>query len=116
MGTVASADPAAGGSVRSTGAVLRVGPEKIKEVENEWPSLIAKVRTELDNGTPPENPEVQHLAKRWKELVNMFTDGDSGITRSAERYYAENPEKAAESGIDKELWQYISRAMAVLPD
>ncbi len=94
----------------------RLGPERIKEVENEWPSLITKVRAELDNGTPPESPEVQQLAKRWKELVNMFTGGDSGITRSAERYYAENPDKAAESGIDKELWQYISRAMAKLTD
>nr|WP_082685694.1 MerR family transcriptional regulator [Ferroacidibacillus organovorans] len=89
-----------------------LGAEKIKEVENEWPSLIANVRVELEKGTPPENPEVQLLAKRWKELVNLFTGGDSGITRSAERYYAENPERAAEFGMDKELWQYISKAMA----
>ncbi len=89
------------------------GPEKIREVENEWSSLIAKVRAELEKGTPPESSEVQMLAKRWKELVNMFTGGDPGITRSAQRYYSENPDRAAEFGIDKELWQYVSKAMAI---
>ncbi|KYP79347.1 MerR family transcriptional regulator [Ferroacidibacillus organovorans] len=89
-----------------------LGTEKIKEVENEWPSLIANVRVELKKGTPPDSPEVQLLAKRWKELVNLFTGGDSSITRSAEQYYAENPDRAAEFGMDKELWQYISKAMA----
>ncbi len=93
-----------------------LGTEKIKEVENEWPSLIVKVRAELEKGTAPESQEVQLLAKRWKELVNLFTGGDSGITRSAERYYAENPGRAAEFGLDKELWQYISKAMAQLSD
>jgi len=90
-----------------------LGPEKIKEVENEWPSLIAKVRAELEKGTPPENSEVQMLAMRWKELINLFTGGDTGITRSAESYYAGNPDMAAKSGIDKELWLYISKAMNV---
>lgn len=90
-----------------------VGPDKIKEVENEWPSLIAKVRAELDKATPPENPNVQLLAQRWKELTNLFTNGDPGITKSAERYYAKNPDKAAEFGMDKELWQYVSRAIAI---
>lgn len=28
-----------------------LGAEKIKEVENEWPSRIAKVRAELEKGT-----------------------------------------------------------------
>ena len=88
-----------------------LGVEKIKEVENEWPNLIAKVHAELEKGTPPDSPEVQLLAKRWKEFVNLFTGGDSGITRSAERYYAENPERAAEFGMNQELWQYISKAM-----
>ncbi len=90
-----------------------LGVEKIKEVENEWPSLIAKVRAELNNNTSPESREVQVLAKRWKELTRMFTGGDATIAKSVERYYAENPQCGAELGIDHELWQYISKAMAV---
>lgn len=90
----------------------RIGMEKIKDVENEWPVLIAKVRGELAKGTPPGHPEVIQLAKRWKTLVAMFTGGDSEIRKSAERYYADNPDKAAQMGIDKELYQYITEAMS----
>lgn len=96
-------------TIKKQGELL--GEEKIKEVENEWPSLIAKARAEMEKGTAPKSPEVQVLAKRWKELVNLFTGGDAGIMSSAERYYAENLDRATEYGIDKQLWQYISKAM-----
>lgn len=86
------------------------GQEKIKEVENEWPALIAKVRAELEKGTPPEDPEVLKLAKRWQELVSMFTGGDPGITQAVEQFYKENPDSAMQLGINKELWEYIRKA------
>lgn len=88
-----------------------LGQEKIKEVQDEWPVLIAKVRAELEKGTPSESPVVVELAKRWQELVGMFTGGDQGITRAAEQLYKENPDMAMQFGIDKELWEYIRRAM-----
>lgn len=88
----------------------KLGPDKIKEVENEWPVLIEKVRAEMENGTPPENPEVIRLARRWKELVSLFTGGDDGITKAAEHYYQENPDMAEQSGIDRELYEYIQKA------
>jgi MerR family transcriptional regulator, thiopeptide resistance regulator len=88
------------------------GPEKIKAVENEWPLLISKVRAELDKGTPPENPEVVQFAKRWKELVEMFTGGDSEITKSLGRFYQENPDQAMQYGIDGEVFEYIKKAMS----
>ncbi len=86
------------------------GQEKIKEVENEWPALIAKVRAELEKGTPPEDPEVLKLAKRWQELVSMFTGGDPGITQAVEQFYKENPDSAMQLGINKELWEYVRKA------
>ncbi|KLU61960.1 HTH-type transcriptional activator TipA [Peptococcaceae bacterium CEB3] len=89
-----------------------LGQEAIKDAENEWPGLIAKVRTELEKGTPPESPVVVELAKRWQELVGMFTGGDPEITQSAERLYRENPDQATQFGIDKELWLYVKKAMA----
>lgn len=88
-----------------------LGQEKIKKVENEWPILIGKVRAELEKGTPPDSPVVLELAKRWRELTGMFTGGDPGITRAAEQLYKENPNMAMQSGIDKELWLYIKKAM-----
>lgn len=96
--------------VKKQGELL--GSEKIQEVEKEWSVLIARVRKELEKGTPPEDPEVAQLAKRWQELVNLFTGGDAEIRKAAERYYAENPDMAAQMGIDKKLFQYITKAMS----
>lgn len=96
--------------IRKQGELL--GSKKIKEIENEWLSLVAKVRSEMEKDTSPQSCEVKALAKRWKELVNLFTGGDHDIAMSVKRYYADNPDKAAEFGIDKQVWQYISKAMA----
>ncbi|UUZ81536.1 MerR family transcriptional regulator [Paenibacillus sp. P26] len=89
-----------------------LGPDRIRAVENEWPELIAKVRAELDKGTPPDSPVVVELAKRWKELVNMFSGGDPEITKAAEQMYKENSDRALQSGIDGALYKYISEAMS----
>lgn len=90
-----------------------LGPDKIKEAKNEWPSLIAKIRVELDKGSSPESSEVQLLTKRWMELTNMVTGGDPSISKSAQQYYAKNPDKAEPFGIDKKLLQYVSKALSI---
>ena len=38
--------------------------DRIKEVEAEWPRLIAEVRAEMAKGTPPDAPQVAELARR----------------------------------------------------
>jgi MerR family transcriptional regulator, thiopeptide resistance regulator len=91
-----------------------LGQEKIREVENEWPSLIARVREENDKGTPVDDPEVLKLAKRWKELMNLFSGGDPELIKAAGRFHAENPGNALQNGLDSEMFQYISKAMAHL--
>src|SRR5262245_45766884 len=68
-----------------------LGPERIKAVEAEWPRLIAAVRAEMDKGTPPTDPKVQALAKRWNELIEMFTGGNPGIRESLARMYQNEP-------------------------
>ncbi|QQE78349.1 MerR family transcriptional regulator [Alicyclobacillus sp. SO9] len=90
-----------------------LGLEKVKEAENEWPSLIVKTRSELDKGSSPDSFKVQLLAKRWMELTNLVTGGDPGIIKSAQQYYAKNPDKAESFGIDKELLWYVSKALSI---
>ncbi len=95
--------------IKQQGELL--GPEKIEEVENEWPQLIAKVRAEMQKGTPPTADVVRALAKRWRELVEMFTGGDPGIQETLNRRYKEQPDYGAQSGIDTEMSEYITKAM-----
>ncbi|MCH5585339.1 MerR family transcriptional regulator [Shimazuella sp. AN120528] len=87
-------------------------PEKRQQIENEWKELIANVQEEMKKNTPPESPTAVKLAKRWKELTNMFTGGDMEIVQAAERFHAENAGNALQYGVDKELYQYIKTAMA----
>ena len=89
-----------------------VGEARIKEVEAEWPRLIAEVREELAKGTPPDDPRVKGLAARWEGLVLEFTNGNLGISRSVATMYKEEPAVRQRTGIDSAMMEYISRATA----
>ncbi|WP_256218476.1 MerR family transcriptional regulator [Bacillus sp. MUM 116] len=86
--------------------------EDKKEIENQWLELIANIRTELEKNTPANHPEIIKLAKRWQELTNKFTGGDSEIVKAAERFHAENPNNPFQYGVDEELYKYIQKAMS----
>ena len=89
-----------------------LGAEKMREVQEEWPRLIASVREEMQRGTDPKDPKVQALAKRWMELVEMFTGGDPGIRESLKNFYRGEPQVAAQQGLDAGMSEYIQRALA----
>ncbi len=90
----------------------QLGPAKIKKGEEEWPTLIAQVRSAMAQGLPPESDEVQALARRWQALVALFTGGHRDIAAALERMYAENPDRATAFGIEDPVRQYIGQAMA----
>ena len=85
---------------------------RIREVEAEWPRLIAEVRAEMDKGTPPGDPHVQALAERWRGLVEEFTGGNLGIARSVATMYREEPAMRQKTGLDSAIMEYVSRAGA----
>ncbi len=87
-----------------------VGPERIKEVQEEWPRLIAEVRAEMDAGTDVNSPRVQALAKRWKGLVEEFSGGDRGIETSVATMYRSEPGSAERFGFYTKVWEYIQSA------
>jgi MerR family transcriptional regulator, thiopeptide resistance regulator len=84
--------------------------ETIQSVEKEWPELIAKVQAEMDKGTPPTDPTVLALAKRWHELVQMFTGGNKEIFQSLQKQY-QHPEVATQTCGDPACFQYIGEAI-----
>ena len=90
-----------------------VGEERIREVEGEWPRLMAEVQAEMERGTDPSDPRVQELARRWKSLVEEFTGGDPGITQSLNNLYENETEVR---GMDvagmRPMMEYIQKAGA----
>ncbi|MFO1077554.1 MAG: MerR family transcriptional regulator [Planctomycetota bacterium] len=89
-----------------------LGDEAIRAVEAEWPQLIARVRAEMDKGTDPKDPAVQALARRWKELLAVFTGGDPEIAKAAGRMITAEPSVRERTGLDAAILTYVGRAMA----
>jgi MerR family transcriptional regulator, thiopeptide resistance regulator len=90
-----------------------VGEDCIREVEAEWPRLMAEVRAEMDKGTDPADGRVQELARRWSGLVNEFTGGNPGIAKALKTMYQQEPVvHGMETAPMREMGEYISRALA----
>lgn len=90
----------------------RIGPERLRQVETEWPALIAQVRVEMEQGTNPHDERVQALGRRWKALIAEFTGGNPGIERSLQTMYASEPSVRERTGIDQQLQSYIAAVLA----
>jgi DNA-binding transcriptional MerR regulator len=88
-----------------------LGEETIRSVEREWPELIAKMRSAMERGADPSSEEVKALAKRWAELVEMFTGGDAGVTQSLSNFYRDRAGDGGFMGIDGSLMEYVGKAM-----
>ncbi|HET6764364.1 MAG TPA: MerR family transcriptional regulator [Longimicrobiaceae bacterium] len=88
----------------------QVGSERIREVEAEWPRLIAEVREAIDRGDDPAGEHAQGLARRWMGLVGEFTGGDPGLSRSLGEMYQGQPEVRQQYGLDPDMFQFIGAA------
>ncbi|WP_426755339.1 TipAS antibiotic-recognition domain-containing protein [Myxococcus sp. Y35] len=91
-----------------------LGEDAIRQVEAEWPQLIARVRAEMDKGTDPTCEPVRSLALRWRELLKAFTGGDPGIEGALTAMHQQEPGVASKHGVDPRLFAYIGKAMARL--
>ena len=91
-----------------------IGQERIRQVEAEWPDLMAKVRAEMDRGTDPTSETVRALARRWMELVREFTGGNPGIERSLGQVWQEEEENVhgIETAPMREMMAYVQKALA----
>jgi DNA-binding transcriptional MerR regulator len=87
-----------------------VGEQRIREVEQEWPRLIAEVRAEMERGTDPSDDRVQKLAQRWMSLVREFTGGDPQIAAKVKQMYQQEQALREQTGIDAAMYEYINRA------
>jgi DNA-binding transcriptional MerR regulator len=92
----------------------RLGPEHIKAVEAEWPTLIARVRREMLEGTDPTSDRMRPLATRWRELVREFTGGNPTIERKVRAMYIEEPKRAQQNGLDPAMFEYVGKAIRAL--
>jgi MerR family transcriptional regulator, thiopeptide resistance regulator len=89
------------------------GGERIKQVEQEWSDLYARLRELREAGVDPGDPEPQALGRRAGELIQMFTGGDPGIAASLQRMYqSQGPEKASRGMGSPEDFEYMNAIRA----
>ena len=87
-----------------------LGEETIRDVEREWDEIFATLRSAMESGTDPADPELRPLAARGRELVAMFTGGDPGIQDSLKRMWEnEDTEKVSHGMVDAELMAYFGK-------
>ena len=92
-----------------------VGEARIREVEAEWPRLMAEVAAAMDAGADPRDPHVQALAQRWQGLIAEFTGGNPGIEKSLRTMYENESPQEIHPSLDprmREYGEYIGKAMA----
>ncbi len=90
-----------------------LGEERIRQVEAEWPELIARVQAEMDRGTDPASESAQALARRWMALVGEFTGGNPGIAQSlGTMWRQEESIHGMETAPMRGMMTYIGAAMA----
>lgn len=88
-----------------------IGEQRIREVEAEWPRLMAEVRAKMEAGVDPADPSVQALMERWRGLVAEFTGGNPGVERSLQSFYENEDTMPNGEAIDRELFAWVGRAM-----
>ena len=95
-----------------------VGEERMRQAPTDWAELIAEVRAEMEQGTDPTTPHVLSLARRWLALINEFTGGDPGISRSLGRLWQEQGDNiVAQHGAEYDsrgVYDYIGKAIAIV--
>ena len=89
----------------------QLGEAGMRQAQDAWPELIRQVRGAMDAGTPPTNPEVLEMGRRWHALVNAFTGGDANITRKLKEAYDREPQMMAAQGMDGAMFAYVRAAM-----
>ncbi len=94
-----------------------LGADKIRAVENAWAEVIPAVRAHMANGTPPSDPDLQALARRWKELVDAFTGGDREMAASVRTMYKhEHAQINAQHANtpDPAMFEYMGKVFALI--
>jgi DNA-binding transcriptional MerR regulator len=92
-----------------------LGADTIREVEQAWGEVIPAVRAHMAKGTGPDDPELQALARRWKELVDLFTGGNREIAKNVRAMY--DAEHAQINAVqphtpDPAMFAYMSQVFA----
>lgn len=82
-----------------------------KEIEAEWPPLIAAVRDAAERGLTADHAEVQALARRWISLMMRLAGGNRGLLTKWRTARQEEPALQNRRKLDSKTAAFISEAI-----
>ena len=84
--------------------------------EKQWKiGELAAAKAEQAAGTDPSDPRMHEIARRWVELIQLFTGGDDEILEGLKTMRdEEGPERVTRGAVDPELQAYVSEAIGKL--
>lgn len=74
--------------LRSRAAAM--GPDAVEALKASWLELVSQLRKHMADGTPPTDPRVVELSRRWDALGAQFTGDDPAVKAAAQRSWEEN--------------------------
>lgn len=91
----------------------RLGDDGLRKGQEAWAELIPLVEEERRRGTDPADPRVQELARRWQELIEQMTGGDSDIQSAMLKMFDARGAATASGGhVSGDLFAYVRKAYA----
>jgi MerR family transcriptional regulator, thiopeptide resistance regulator len=89
-----------------------LGDAAQEQYHRDWGELIATAKRHYEQGTDPAAPEMQAVATKWRELIELFTGGDEALLGSLKTMFQEEgPERASQGQLDAGLMEYVGQAI-----
>lgn len=80
----------------------------------EWPPLLARVRTAMDDGYAPDSPQARALALEWFDLFRSFAGDKPSTQQKIRQALQEEPELTQSGMVDERMRAFIGAAMRAL--
>jgi MerR family transcriptional regulator, thiopeptide resistance regulator len=80
-----------------------------------WQGLVGRARQLMADGTDPGASAAREVARDWLDELRRVTGGRPDLWRKLADMLIGEPRIQAHTGIDKDVLQYLSRAIAKLP-
>jgi hypothetical protein len=89
----------------------------MQDAEREWADVFAAVRRHMANATPPTDPQLQAVARRWRKLVQVLTGGDRAVAQQVRTMFSQEHaslDTQHANAPSPDMFAYMGRVFALI--
>jgi MerR family transcriptional regulator, thiopeptide resistance regulator len=89
------------------------------EAQEAWDRLIAEAKDLMVRDEDPASPAARDLARRWRAMVEMFTQGNPEVERRVKAVWNDamaDPAAAPKLPLNPEIFAWVAKAQAAAKD